>query len=684
MSKARDLADSVAAGSVLADGVVSLSEVGGGTNNGVVFVNGSGTTGSGSALTFDGTNFANTLSANASAGIRVINSNAGTSASTNTSYSNGTNSHEFGILGTGYTTYGVLAAGDAYIYAGAAKNISLMADGNGAIKFGVGAGGPEKMRLTSTGLGIGTSSPTQKLEVAGAIAATGQAPALTASSAFFDYIPSINSGRYAVVGNTTGATGSIIFSQYSSNGSVGRDAMTLDSSGELTTTNGKFNLITVGRGAGAVATNTAVGASALAANSTSTFSTAVGYQALTSNTTATGYNTALGGRTLYSNTTGQLNTAAGESALYFNTTGSSNTAFGEESLKSNTTASNNTAVGYQAGYSNTTGTGVTYVGHLAGAGKTGNYNTAVGKNSLTAAGAGAQNTGVGYDSVQGTTSGASNSGIGFQSLYQNTTGSSNTAVGALSGFNNTTGTFNTFVGEYSGYSHTTGVWNTCIGKNSGYALTTGSKNTIIGGFNGNQGGLDIRTANNFIVLSDGDGNPRGIFDSSGNFLVGTTSADGALTQNAIVVRKSNGSLQVHHENGNTGSNFADFGYSGSSIGTISQNSTVTVGYNTSSDYRLKNTIAPMTGALAKVALLKPVTYKWNADGSDGQGFIAHELAEIVPECVNGEKDAVDADGNPVYQGIDTSFLVATLTAAIQEQQAIIEALTARISALEGN
>ena len=90
----------------------------------------------------------------------------------------------------------------------------------------------------------------------------------------------------------------------------------------------------------------------------------------------------------------------------------------------------------------------------------------------------------------------------------------------------------------------------------------------------------------------------------------------------------------------------------------------------------------MTGALAKVAALKPVTYKWKAGGSDGQGFIAHELAEVVPQCVTGEKDAVDAEGKPQYQGIDTSFLVATLTAAIQEQQALIQTLTARVAALE--
>lgn len=119
----------------------------------------------------------------------------------------------------------------------------------------------------------------------------------------------------------------------------------------------------------------------------------------------------------------------------------------------------------------------------------------------------------------------------------------------------------------------------------------------------------------------------------------------------------------------------------SSVGSISVTTTLT-SYNVTSDYRLKNTIAPMTGALAKVALLKPCTYKWNVNGSDGEGFIAHELAELVPHAVTGAKDAVDADGKPQYQGIDVSFLVATLTAAIQEQQALITQLTARITALE--
>jgi len=90
----------------------------------------------------------------------------------------------------------------------------------------------------------------------------------------------------------------------------------------------------------------------------------------------------------------------------------------------------------------------------------------------------------------------------------------------------------------------------------------------------------------------------------------------------------------------------------------------------------------MTGALAKVAALKPVTYKWKADGSDGEGFIAHELAAVCPAAVTGEKDAVDAEGKPQYQGVDVSFLVATLTSAIQEQQALITDLRSRVAALE--
>jgi hypothetical protein len=168
---------------------------------------------------------------------------------------------------------------------------------------------------------------------------------------------------------------------------------------------------------------------------------------------------------------------------------------------------------------------------------------------------------------------------------------------------------------------------------------------------------------------------RARIDSSGNLLVGKTNSTGV---NAGVVLTPTGGFTLTRT-GTSASDQVIFyrGTAGSEVyvGTITTTGTAT-SYVTSSDYRLKNSVAPMTGALAKVALLKPCTYKWNVDGSDGQGFIAHELAEVCPDAVSGEKDAVDADGKPQYQGIDTSFLVATLTAAIQELKAEFDAYKA--------
>jgi hypothetical protein len=210
-------------------------------------------------------------------------------------------------------------------------------------------------------------------------------------------------------------------------------------------------------------------------------------------------------------------------------------------------------------------------------------------------------------------------------------------------------------------------------------------------------------------------------DTSGNFIVGKTTA----ADNVAGTRISSGGLSVFGRVSGDATATIRFDsdgaaasfYRGTSsvsvtqVGSISVTTTATA-YNTSSDYRLKNTIAPITGALAKVAQLKPVTYKWNANDSASEGFIAHELAEVFPQAVTGEKDGTkieeyevspavpatyDENRNqltpaiaavmgkrevPAYQGIDTSFLVATLTAAIQEQTETIKLLTARIVALE--
>jgi hypothetical protein len=271
--------------------------------------------------------------------------------------------------------------------------------------------------------------------------------------------------------------------------------------------------------------------------------------------------------------------------------------------------------------------------------------------------------------------------MGYQAGYTfNTTGNTyNTVVGYKAGYTNATGVEQTFFGDSAGYS-TTGNNNSFFGAGAGYYVSSGSKNTIIGTYTGNQGGLDIRTSSNNIVLSDGDGNPRYI-DAAGLAMIGVTTNPG--TTRLTLSSTANGAtgLAVTNQSGTAtyyAAAFYNNGASYSYCGGITVSGTTTA-YTTSSDYRLKNTITPMTGALAKVALLKPCVYKWNVDGSDSQGFIAHELAEVVPECVVGEKDAVDANGKPQYQGIDTSFLVATLTAAIQELKAEVDSLKAQIN-----
>lgn len=201
------------------------------------------------------------------------------------------------------------------------------------------------------------------------------------------------------------------------------------------------------------------------------------------------------------------------------------------------------------------------------------------------------------------------------------------------------------------------------------------------------GSLAINTTSSGYALTFGiDGAEKARIDTSGNWLVGTTAepnGTSAYGSGFIVGGASNGRAILKLASNTTGGVvLAGFYNPNGLIGSI-QTSASATSYVTSSDYRLKENAVPMTGALYRIAALKPVTYTWKVDGSEGEGFIAHELAEVCPHAVVGEKDAVDADGNPVYQGIDTSFLVATLTAAIQEQQAQIEQLKADVALLKG-
>lgn len=146
-----------------------------------------------------------------------------------------------------------------------------------------------------------------------------------------------------------------------------------------------------------------------------------------------------------------------------------------------------------------------------------------------------------------------------------------------------------------------------------------------------------------------------------------------------------GYLDVNHPTGTGSGNwYMAFALGASGvIGTITQSGTTGVAYNTTSDYRLKENIVPLSGASERVLSLKPSRFNFKEEPDRTvDGFLAHEAQEVVPEAVTGEKDAADEEGNPVYQGIDQSKLVPLLTAALQEALTKIDALEARLATLE--
>ena len=236
-------------------------------------------------------------------------------------------------------------------------------------------------------------------------------------------------------------------------------------------------------------------------------------------------------------------------------------------------------------------------------------------------------------------------------------------------------------------------------------LQASNLNTIDSRSSGSEGILGFAT----------DGTERMRIDSSGNLLVGKTSADGTAGSSVGVEIRPNGEVQSTRNNGNAGM-FSRRGTDGNailfrrdttSVGSISVTGSSTA-YNTSSDYRLKENVVDMTDAIDRVKALQPKRFNFIADEDDTtvDGFLAHEVSDVIPEAISGEKDAtkeeeyevtpavLDDDGNvvteavmgtrtvPDYQGIDQSKLVPLLTGALQEAIAKIEALETRIEALE--
>jgi len=183
----------------------------------------------------------------------------------------------------------------------------------------------------------------------------------------------------------------------------------------------------------------------------------------------------------------------------------------------------------------------------------------------------------------------------------------------------------------------------------------------------------FKTASNTIGFTSA-GVSRGLeFGPSYFYLTqGITPGGGDYLRSDILPR-----LEMNRESSPSNYKFLTFKADGSEVGSISVSTTAT-SYNVSSDYRLKENIVPIESAVARINSLNPVrfNFKRNPDVTV-DGFIAHEVTPIVPEAISGEKDAVDENGNPEYQGIDQAKLVPLLVAAVQE-------LSARVAELEAS
>ena len=415
----------------------------------------------------------------------------------------------------------------------------------------------------------------------------------------------------------------------------------ISTAGVLSTQNDMVvNGVTVGRGGGNSAVNTAIGVSALASNTTGTNNTATGVNALWQNTTGIS-NTAIGSGAMRDNTTGSSNTATGMFALLQNNIGSDNTATGMEALYSNTSGAFNTATGVNALRANTTGSS----------------NTANGVNALLDNTTGGLNTATGRNALQSNTGGGSNAAFGFRALFENTTGNRNTSVGMDSLRTAVTGSDNVALGFEAGYDET--------GSNKLYIANSRTANLIYG---------DFATGRVSINAGATPSAPGGALqvntgaDGTKGLVVRASSA--TQTANLFEIQDSAGAalLQVTSD-GRMGIGKApDAGYALDVQGDMNATGTVRAnGVALTSDARFKTNVQAITDALAIVRRLQGVSYDWNRVAYPERGFssrpqigvIAQQVESVLPELVD-----TDAQG---YKSVNYIGLVPVLIEGMKQQ-----------------
>ena len=487
--------------------------------------------------------------------------------------------------------------------------------------------------------------------------------------------------------------------------------------------------------------NVALGASALGSDTLGSRSVAVGYQALTTqnfttatdaHNTAVGYkageavttganNTIIGANTGIALTSGSNNNLIGGLAGDALTTGHSNNIMGVSCGTALTDADYNVAIGQQALNSDTLGSQTVAIGSFALSAQnyttaTNSLNTAVGYAAGaaingSAAGAGDQNTLIGGLTGDALTIGRRNAAIGVVALSADTAGSLSVAMGygALNAqnFSTATDTYNTAIGPLAGAAVTTGKMNTFMGGNTGYFVTTGKVNTFIGTAVGPA--CTIGTHNTGVgggEIGVSPGALDGVTEGDNNSALGHSAGSSITT--------GDNNLMLGHDAGVTGSPGGNITTASNEIGLGDENisaANIQVDWTVASDQRDKTDFTALDLGLDFVKALAPVTYKWdkrskygdktaddydlNAQTPDGThkedwldiGFKAQEvqaLEEAAGYTTAAKKNlTVSTSGDGKQMGLQYSKFVPILVKAIQEQNALIEALTARVATLEG-
>jgi hypothetical protein len=279
-------------------------------------------------------------------------------------------------------------------------------------------------------------------------------------------------------------------------------------------------------------------------------------------------------------------------------------------------------------------------------------------------GTGLSNTVLGANVASSLTTGARNVAIGTNGLASDLTGNQNTAVGYFA-LNSTTGSNNTGLGANAGASLANTSNTTCLGANSSPSSTTVSNEVTVG-----DNAVTTFRIGTATVTTPPAAAQAGFSVLNAN--TGSTVAVIAHSANA-----ASAAFVRFYSNGATGTGAAITQAAGGGFPIL---------YSTGSDYRFKQDVEVIDTAEAvnRLLNLRPVRYRFKSqpDGPLVEGFIAHEVQEVVPQAVTHSKDAVDENGNPECQMFDQSHLIPLLTAACQALHTKNQQLEARLAALE--